>query len=86
MEKTAAGTIRVVVIDNAVIERGHIVSLINAAEKLQVVGIGEDGMDAIHLSQTLNPDIILMSVMTRSKGSPRIASSASPPLAAQRTS
>jgi len=63
METQSKGPIRVVVIDDSATERLFMVSLIADAKGMQVVGTGTNGLDAINLSKTLRPDIIVMDVI-----------------------
>lgn len=63
MDAQAKEPIRVVVIDDSATERLFMVSLIADAQGMQVVGTGVNGADAIILSKTLRPDIIVMDVI-----------------------
>lgn len=50
--------IRAVVIDDHPMFRDGVVRTLNSATSIQVVAQGENVQDAIHLSQSLLPDII----------------------------
>jgi two-component system, chemotaxis family, protein-glutamate methylesterase/glutaminase len=63
MDKEKTGPIRVVIVDDSPTERLFINSLFAGVKGMQVVGVGMDGMEAIHLSKTLRPDIIVMDVL-----------------------
>ncbi len=63
MEEKPKAPIRVAVIDDSATERLFMVSLIADAPGMEVVGTGVNGMDAINLSKTLRPDIIVMDVI-----------------------
>jgi two-component system, chemotaxis family, protein-glutamate methylesterase/glutaminase len=63
METKPKGPVRVVVIDDSATERLFMVSLIADTQGMEVVGTGGNGVDAINLSKTLRPDIIVMDVI-----------------------
>jgi two-component system chemotaxis response regulator CheB len=63
MDSASKGPIRVVVVDDSPTELLFLTSLFKSAEGMQVVGTGVNGMDAINLSKTLRPDIIVMDVI-----------------------
>src|SRR5512141_136025 len=63
METQSKEPVRVVVVDDSATERLFMVSLIADAEGLKVGGAGATGLDAINLSKTLRPDIIVMDVI-----------------------
>lgn len=52
--------IRVVIVDDHPIVRAGLVGLVNAAEDLEVVGVGATGLEAIELATELTPDVVLM--------------------------
>lgn len=54
--------IRAVVIDDHPMFRDGVVRTLNSATSIQVVAQGENVQDAIHLSQSLLPDIILLDI------------------------
>jgi len=54
--------IRAVVIDDHPMFRDGVVRTLNSATSIQVVAQGENAQDAIHLSQSLLPDIILLDI------------------------
>jgi DNA-binding NarL/FixJ family response regulator len=55
-----SGTIRVVVADDHPIVRAGIVSLLEAAADVEVVGQASDGVEAVRLALQLAPDLVLM--------------------------
>lgn len=63
METQSKEPVRVVVVDDSATERLFMVSLIAETEGLKIVGTGANGLDAINLSKTLRPDIIVMDVI-----------------------
>jgi DNA-binding NarL/FixJ family response regulator len=52
--------IRVLVVDDHPIVRGGIVALLGAADDIEVVGEGADGLSAVTESARLTPDLVLM--------------------------
>ncbi|MDQ4504622.1 response regulator transcription factor [Sinomonas sp. ASV322] len=52
--------IRIVVADDHPIVRAGIVSLLDAADDLEVVGEAADGGEAVELAATVRPDLVLM--------------------------
>ncbi len=52
--------IRVLVADDHPIVRGGIVSLLGAADDMDVVGEATDGLEAVRLAADLSPDLVLM--------------------------
>lgn len=52
--------IRVLVADDHPIVRGGIVSLLDAADGIEVVGEASDGLEAVSLASALVPDLVLM--------------------------
>jgi len=52
--------IRVLVADDHPVVRGGIVALLEAADDMQVVGQAGDGLEAVSLAATLEPDVVLM--------------------------
>ena len=60
--------IRAVVIDDQPMFRDGVVRTVNSATSIQVVAQGENAQDAIHLSQSLLPDIILLDISMPGSG------------------
>jgi DNA-binding NarL/FixJ family response regulator len=52
--------IRVLVVDDHQIVRGGIVALLGAADDIEVIGEAADGLEAVELALSLQPDIVLM--------------------------
>jgi DNA-binding NarL/FixJ family response regulator len=52
--------IRVVIVDDHPIVRAGLVGLVDAADDLEVVGVGATGLEAIELATALSPDVVLM--------------------------
>jgi two-component system chemotaxis response regulator CheB len=52
-----------VVVDDSPAERMFLVSMFNSVEGMEVVGTGSNGLDAINMSKSLRPDIIVMDVI-----------------------
>jgi two-component system chemotaxis response regulator CheB len=55
--------IRVVVIDDTPAVRELLVTILQNAPGIQVVGVGNDGLDAIRLTKRLRPDVVTMDVV-----------------------
>jgi two-component system chemotaxis response regulator CheB len=55
--------IRVLVVDDSVTARKHLVEVLRADPELEVAGEAEDGKRAIELCQTLRPDVITLDMM-----------------------
>ncbi len=53
---------RVLVVDDHAVVRAGIRMLLESAADLTVVGEGENGQEALHLAETLKPDVIVMDV------------------------
>lgn len=54
--------IRVVVVDDQLLLREGIANLLQADPRIEVVGLGGDGQQAIHLASTLHPQIVLTDI------------------------
>lgn len=52
--------IRVLLVDDHLVVRAGIGAILNSQTDIEVVGEASDGIEAISLSQTLQPDVILM--------------------------
>lgn len=69
MLKAKPGPIRVVVIDDSATVRELLVSILQEAEGIQVVGVGANGEDAVRLTRRIRPDVVTMDVnMPRMNG------------------
>ena len=55
--------IRVLVVEDSTTVRRHLCDVIGADPQLQVVGEAGDGKQAIHLCETLRPDVVTMDMM-----------------------
>jgi two-component system, chemotaxis family, protein-glutamate methylesterase/glutaminase len=55
--------IRVLVVDDSLTARKHLVEVLNADPELEVAGEAEDGKRAIELCRTLRPDVITLDMM-----------------------
>jgi DNA-binding NarL/FixJ family response regulator len=62
MEIAAATTIRVLVVDDQMLFRAGLIRLLNGQPGLAVVGEGADGVDAVSLVGSLEPDVVLMDI------------------------
>src|SRR5271168_526851 len=58
MQKT-----RVLVVDDSLTARKHLVEILNADPELEVAGEAEDGKKAIELCRALRPDVITLDMM-----------------------
>jgi DNA-binding NarL/FixJ family response regulator len=54
--------IRVLVVDDQVLVRAGVASLLRAATGFEVVGDAADGNEAVHLAYRLRPDVVMMDV------------------------
>ena len=52
--------IRVLVVDDHPVVRAGIAALVDAADDIEVVGTGSDGLEAVELAAALRPDVVLM--------------------------
>jgi DNA-binding NarL/FixJ family response regulator len=55
-------TVRVILADDNEIIRAGIRNLLNKAEDIEVVGEAKNGVEAIHLVNTLLPDVLLLDI------------------------
>ena len=55
-------TIRVVVVDDQLLIRTGVASILGAAEDIDVVGQAGDGADALDLCRTVQPDVVVMDI------------------------
>src|SRR6202049_1117487 len=55
--------IRVLVVDDSLTARKHLVEVLSADPELEVAGEAEDGKRAIELCKTLRPDVITLDMM-----------------------
>lgn len=58
----AAGPIRILVVDDQALVRGGFRSILGQEPDLEVVGEASDGIQALHRTQELRPDLVLMDV------------------------
>src|SRR5438105_2893000 len=56
------GRLRVVVVDDELLVRDGIASLLRMDPRIEVVGTGCNGQEAIELSSTLQPDVVLTDI------------------------
>ena len=54
--------IRILVVDDHMVVRRGLVSLIESEDELEVVGQAADGLEAIEQAEKLRPDVVLMDV------------------------
>lgn len=54
--------IRVVVVDDSATVRSMVTGWIEASERLELVGVGSDGANAVRLARVYDPDVILLDV------------------------
>ncbi len=66
MSKTAK--IRLVVADDHAILRAGLRMLINAQPDMEVVGEAQDGIEAVHAIQNVNPDVVILDVTMPKSG------------------
>jgi two-component system chemotaxis response regulator CheB len=62
MSKSNSGVIRVVVVDDSPTARKLLVTLLQSAGGIQVVGVAADGEEAVRLTKRLRPDLVTMDV------------------------
>lgn len=54
--------IRILIVDDHEVVRKSVRAMLEREPDMQVVGTAVDGLEAVHLAQTINPDIIIMDV------------------------
>ncbi len=59
---TEGGTVRVLVVDDNILFRDGLVSLLRQIERIEVVGAASSGEEAIRRAPVLRPDVVLMDV------------------------
>ena len=52
----------VVVVDDQVLVRQAVVDILDSAENIEVVGAAADGLEAVDMAASLQPDIVLMDI------------------------
>jgi two-component system chemotaxis response regulator CheB len=57
------GKLRVLVVEDSVTVRKHLCEVLGSDEEIDIIGEAEDGKQAIHLCQELQPDVITMDMM-----------------------
>ncbi len=62
MSKIKSGFIRTVVVDDSPTARKLLVTLLQSAEDIQVVGVASNGKEAVRLTKRLRPDLVTMDV------------------------
>src|SRR5512139_3414026 len=60
---TQPHSIRILIVDDHTIVRRGLKALLAEMDDMQVVGEADSGLDAIHLSRQLEPDVILMDLL-----------------------
>jgi two-component system, chemotaxis family, protein-glutamate methylesterase/glutaminase len=61
-DKRSVSAIRVLVVEDSITQRHQLVSLIQKAPDMAVIGQARDGLEAVHLVETLRPDVISMDI------------------------
>ncbi|MFL7791863.1 MAG: chemotaxis-specific protein-glutamate methyltransferase CheB [Anaerolineae bacterium] len=62
MVKAKRSVIRAIVVDDSPTAQKLLVTILQEAEGIEVVGIGKDGEDAVRLAKRLRPDVVTMDV------------------------
>ncbi len=63
--------IRVVVVDDEVLLRSGLAGIVDTATDMTVVGLAADGHEAVALTRSVNPDVVLMDIRMPGAGRPR---------------
>ena len=63
MSSTASRRTRILLVDDHLVVRMGIASIISLEPDMELVGEAATGVEAVNLSQTLNPDVIMMDMM-----------------------
>ena len=62
MLEAKAAPIRAIVVDDSPTAQKLLVTILQEAEGIQVVGVGADGEEAVRLTKRLRPDVVTMDV------------------------
>src|SRR5690348_13892812 len=62
MAASAVAPVRVVVVDDQLLLREGIATLLELDARIAVVGRGSNGQDAIDLARSLSPDVVLVDI------------------------
>ncbi|MEC9488232.1 MAG: response regulator transcription factor [Halanaerobium sp.] len=57
-----SGRVRVIIVDDHTLVREGISRLLATDEEIELIGEGQDGLEAVHLAQSLSPDVMLIDI------------------------